>query len=142
MIKTTSPNRKQRRADASAKSVKGKAGNGTMPTPTNGSAPNKRTVDQFVILINAEWQKSVGGFFAIGDYLIAAKAELKHGEFQAMIEMKLKIFGDSTARKFMNFARHPWLRSHVNDLPANWSTLYQLSLISAEDLEQLHREKK
>ncbi|WP_202801491.1 hypothetical protein, partial [Bradyrhizobium genomosp. III] len=69
--------------------------------------------------------------------MIDAKGVLNHGEFEIMVRNELP-FSESTARRLMSIASHPTLanRAHVNDLPASWGTLYELSKLKPEDLER------
>jgi hypothetical protein len=87
--------------------------------------------------IEAAWNKSRDGIFEVGRLLIQAKAELPHGEFEAMIEAELP-FGPSTARRIKAIAEDAWLakRAHVNVLPNNWGTLYQLTTVPVEDRDR------
>ncbi len=58
----------------------------------------------------------------------ATKAALPHGEYLKMIEEDLP-FNESTARKLVLIARDNRLtdRSHVNVLPPDWGTLYEIT---------------
>lgn len=95
------------------------------------------TRQEHVMRIGGAWRKAVGCFIEAGSLLIEAKKELDHGEFEAMIRDELP-FSPSTARKLMSIAMHPVLgnRAHVNDLPASWGTLYELSRMKKEQLER------
>jgi hypothetical protein len=85
---------------------------------------------QHVGLITDCWRKTVEGIFATGRALIAAKADLPHGEFLKMIDNDLP-FGGSMAEKLMAIARNQVLSNpeHIPSLPASWSILYALSLV-------------
>jgi N6-adenosine-specific RNA methylase IME4 len=74
------------------------------------------------------WQSSVDGIFETGKQLIAAKDDLDHGEFSAMIESDLP-FGRRTAQMLMKVAADRRLTNakHVSLLPPHWGTLYQLT---------------
>ena len=63
-----------------------------------------------------------------GRLLIAAKKELKHGEFLKMIENNLP-FKRSTAQAFMKIANDKRItkNQHAGCLPAHWSTLIKLT---------------
>ena len=63
-----------------------------------------------------------------GRLLIAAKDELKHGEFLKMIENNLP-FKRSTAQALMKIAsdRRITKNQHAGCLPAHWSTLVKLT---------------
>ncbi|MEV0382387.1 DUF3102 domain-containing protein [Nonomuraea sp. NPDC050643] len=62
-----------------------------------------------------------------GRRLIEAKQRVGHGNWLPTVEMLP--FSEATARKLMAISTHPDLanRSHGNDLPASWSTLYVLA---------------
>src|SRR5260370_37375543 len=76
--------------------------------------------------IRAAWQSSINGIIECGQLLIAAKAELGHGEFEVMIENELP-FTPSTARRLMIVAEDERIRAHVHVLPPSWGTLYELT---------------
>ena len=77
--------------------------------------------------ITACQRKSVNSIIECGRLLIAAKDELKHGEFLKMIENNLP-FKRSTAQALMKIAsdRRITKSQHVGCLPAHWSTLVKL----------------
>ncbi len=71
-----------------------------------------------------------------GHGLIAAKAELQHGEFLALVEsLGLK---PRTAQKFMSIARHDLIGNAPPGahLPTGWTTLYELSQAPGDLLER------
>jgi hypothetical protein len=78
--------------------------------------------------ITACQRKSINSIIECGRLLIAAKNELKHGEFLKMIENELP-FGRSTAQSFMKIANDKRITNnrHVGCLPAHWSTLAKLT---------------
>lgn len=80
--------------------------------------------------IATAWQKGVGSIIETGQALIAAKSELEHGSFEAMVQMQLP-FGPRTARRLMAIAEHPVLsnRTHASVLPPSWMTLYELTKV-------------
>jgi hypothetical protein len=88
-------------------------------------------------LITAAWNKTLEGILETGSRLIEAKKNLDHGEFEMMIEHELP-FKPSTARKLMDIARQKVLanRSHANVLPRAWTTLYELSKLTPQKLEE------
>ena len=92
---------------------------------------------EYAMRIGGAWRNAVECYIEAGSWLVEAKKELEHGEFEAMIREELP-FTESTARRLMNIALHPVLanRAHVNDLPASWGTLYELSKMKQEDLER------
>jgi len=87
-----------------------------------------RSADEWAEIINRAWQKSVETILQTGEWILDAKNDLPHGEFEHMVQTKLA-FGPSTARKLMTIARHPVLsnRAHAHVLPCSWDTLYQLA---------------
>lgn len=87
--------------------------------------------------IRDRWQAAALAIVETGLLLIEARANLPHGQFESMVESELP-FGASTARMLMAIARHEWLanRQHVDVLPPAWSTLYELSRLPGEALQQ------
>ena len=77
--------------------------------------------------ITACQRKGVESIIECGRLLIAAKDELKHGEFLKMIENKLP-FKRSTAQALMRIAADGRITKyqHAGCLPAHWSTLVKL----------------
>jgi Protein of unknown function (DUF3102) len=73
-------------------------------------------------------RKGVESIIECGQLLIAAKDELKHGEFLKMIENNLP-FKRSTAQALMKIAadRRITKYQHAGCLPAHWSTLAKLT---------------
>lgn len=73
---------------------------------------------------------------AAGRELVAAKEALPHGEFGPLLaELALT---PRTAQRFMAIARNPVLSdaTHVSHLPSAWGTLYELSRLPAEVIEE------
>jgi hypothetical protein len=79
--------------------------------------------------ITACWGGGVQKILETGDWLIEAKKNLKHGEFEAMVEADLP-FGPPTARKLKAIAGDQRIRAHGNVLPPCWTTLYVLTKLS------------
>lgn len=100
------------------------------------SAPPSRPVSLWRQDIGAAWQKGAESVFETGQLLIQAKADLPHGEFEAMVERDLP-FGPRTARMLMAVAEHPIIsnRKHVSVLPPSWGTLYELTKLPPPVLE-------
>ena len=73
-------------------------------------------------------RKSINSIIQCGRLLIAAKDELKHGEFLKMIENNLP-FKRSTAQALMKIASDGRItkNQHAGCLPAHWSTLAKLT---------------
>jgi hypothetical protein len=83
------------------------------------------------------WQKTTEHIIQTGQLLLAARDELPHGSFQAMVESDLP-FDVRTAQMLMKIAEHPVISNakHVSLLPPSWGTLYQLALLPPAILEQ------
>jgi DUF3102 family protein len=79
---------------------------------------------------------SVDSIITVGRLIAEAKAELRHGEFSAMIRADLP-FGPRTARRLMAVAQHPVIAkgTHASVLPPSWTTLYELTRLPEETLE-------
>ena len=73
-------------------------------------------------------RKSVESIIECGRLLIAAKDELKHGEFLKMINANLP-FKRSSAQAFMKIANDKRVTKsqHAGCLPVHWSTLVKLT---------------
>jgi hypothetical protein len=97
-------------------------------------ARNARTRKEFATLINTSWRKSVTAIIEAGRWLIEAKAELEHGEFQQMIEDDLD-FGSRTAEMLMRIAAHPVISNakYVSHLPPSWGTLYEIACLPVDE---------
>ncbi len=65
---------------------------------------NVRSRTEWAEIINADWRKSIEGIIQTGRDLAAAKAELPHGEFTALIEGDLP-FSRRTAENLMSVSR-------------------------------------
>lgn len=105
-------------------------------TPADSHLVPASTRQEHVFRIAEAWRCAVESIIETGSRLIEAKGALKHGEFEIMVRNELP-FSESTARKLMRIASHPIIgnRAHVNDFPASWGTLYELSKLTPEDLE-------
>jgi N6-adenosine-specific RNA methylase IME4 len=106
---------------------------------------NSLTREQWAARISEAWRNAsenmLAGIFGIGNDLIEAKRgpqRLEHGEFGAMIASDLP-FNHHTANKLMKIADHPRLSncSIWNNLPPNWTTLYELSRLEVEEFDRL-----
>ena len=95
-----------------------------------------RTRAHFATEIATQWQRSREAIFAVGRLLIAAKKQLKHGEFTAMVENDLP-FSSRTAQRLMAIARDKRMAkaTHASHLPVCWSTLHELTLLSDDDFD-------
>ena len=78
--------------------------------------------------ITRAWHGTLEGFFECGRLLIRAKADLKHGKYEAMVEKDLP-FGPRYAQMLMKIAADPRLTNpkHASLLPPSPTTLYILS---------------
>jgi hypothetical protein len=94
------------------------------------------TKSDWAARIKAAWQKSVDGIFETGRLLIAAKAKLPHGQFEAMVRNELP-FGERTAQCLMAIAKDARLRRahHGSLLPPSWRTLDELTRLSDEQFD-------
>jgi hypothetical protein len=92
--------------------------------------PEHRTWQRWAAAINASWQKGVESVVETGRLLIEAKECIDHGEFAAMVQLRLS-FNPSTAQRLMRIAEHPILSNaaHGPHLPPSWRTLYELAKV-------------
>jgi N6-adenosine-specific RNA methylase IME4 len=95
-----------------------------------------RTRFDFAASIRASWQASIDGIFEAGRLIAQAKADLPHGEFIAMVESDLP-FGRHTAYRLMEVASDPRLVAQAHQLPANWTTLFELSRLPDSEFQRL-----
>jgi DUF3102 family protein len=93
------------------------------------------TVDEWRARIAATWAQTVECIIETGKLLEQAKAALPHGEFQSMIRRDLP-FGPSSAGKIMVVAGKFSNRSPNPHLPASWTILYRLSLLSDDAIAE------
>jgi hypothetical protein len=87
--------------------------------------------------ITDAWQKQVPRIFETALLLESAKTELRRGEWMAMVKADLP-FSHSTVNKLIKIAACDHLRNseHVPRLPAHWGTLFELTLLTAEQFER------
>src|SRR6516162_7992284 len=103
---------------------------------------NLLTRMQWAKRISDGWEETakqaIDAWRTAGDDLIAAKAQLEHGEFLGMIETDLP-FGKRTAQMLMKIARDPRLKNQPvgSLLPPSWRTLYELTRLEDTEFEQL-----
>lgn len=94
-----------------------------------------RDATEWVEVIRDDLGRAVEGIVSAGKHLIAAKADVNHGEWLPM----LKEIGisDGYARKLMSIGRNGAIsnRSHGNDFPTAMRALYELSRLDPEDIE-------
>lgn len=91
------------------------------------------TRSEFAERICSHWQDSVQNILEVGRDLTQAKNSLAHGEFEAMVKADLP-FSEQTARKLRSIASDERLsnRAHGRDLPASWTSLYELTKLDDE----------
>jgi len=89
-------------------------------------------------LTNRFRERSIDYARRVGNLLIDLKQESKAAGLKWGRVCQRLPFSDGHARKFMTIARNEALadRSHVNDLPTDTATLYNLARLPAPELEQ------
>ena len=102
----------------------------------NGALVRYERREDFAREINTLWQRAQATFLTIGKYLNLAKERLPHGEFNAMIERDLPFsprtaFQIRAATVAVESGRLPSDR-----LPHNYTTIYYLSTLPDDALEQ------
>jgi hypothetical protein len=87
--------------------------------------------------IKSAWQKSVESIIECGRLLIEAKAALRHGRFESMVEAEL-LFGLRTAERLMEIANDTRLTNptHVSLLPPHWGTLHVLTQLDDDEFQK------
>jgi hypothetical protein len=107
---------------------------------TNGTGANahRRSRQEHANLINAGWRRTLESVLETGSRLKEAKQELDPADYRAMVDEDL-LMAAATARKLRIIASNPVLsdRSHVNSLPASFTTLYELTQLKHDDLRAL-----
>ncbi len=95
-----------------------------------------RTASEFAERIAACYRRSFDAVMETGRLLIRAKEKLPHGDFLKMIEGALP-FTASTAQRLMKIAGDARLSNaaHVQHLPQEWGTLYELTKLSDVAIE-------
>jgi hypothetical protein len=84
------------------------------------------TANPWTTRILRAWAATLSGFVETGRLLIAAKKDLDHGEFLAMVEKDLP-FGPRMAQKLMRVASDPRIRIGDSQLPRSVTLLYEIS---------------
>jgi Protein of unknown function (DUF3102) len=94
--------------------------------------------EQWANRICTQLGKSVEAILEVGRLLIAAKADLAHGEWGQLFDNKLIPFSLDTAQRLMTIAQHPVLSNTANSryLPSTWYTLYELTKVDRATLRQ------
>jgi hypothetical protein len=94
--------------------------------------------------VKARLGEAVAAIVATGQELVAAKAALKHGEWGRLFaDHPLHVVNPlpmsaTKAQRFMAIARHPVLANpaHAPLLPPSWCTLYELTKVRPDVLEE------
>lgn len=97
--------------------------------------------DEYVHEIAQLWQDVQDKFLLIGRYLNRAKADLPHGEYQAMVERELP-FGVQIAFQLRSVAEAiDSGRLLEQEVPNSYSVIYQITTLNDEEL-RIAREQK
>lgn len=92
-----------------------------------------RTSSEWAEVIKGDLGKAVEGIVSAGRNLIAAKADVQHGEWLPMLR-EIGI-AEAEARRLMAIARRFSNRPSLDDLPRSVSALYELSRVDPDDIE-------
>lgn len=106
-------------------------------------AAHEEVVDAEIVRTHTEWAeviksdlgRAVEGIVSAGKHLIAAKADVNHGEWLPMLE---QIGIDETyARRLMQVSRNPAISNQANlpDLPARFAVLREIARMDPSDVE-------
>jgi hypothetical protein len=94
------------------------------------------TREQFAREITNHWDEAKQSFLLIGEALHLAKERLKHGEFEEMVKNDLP-FERSVCHQLRSvYEAVATNRIREDELPAAYSTAYQITTLSDEELEQ------
>jgi len=109
-----------------------------MTMPAVGS--NHLTRAQWAQRLSDRWREAADNMlqaiYQLGQDLIAAKDDLPHGDFSAMLASDLP-FTHRTANRLMAVARDPRLWTQVSNLPPAWGTLYELTRLDDSTFDRL-----
>ena len=99
------------------------------------SAVDSTAVEMRAARIREHMSAAVMHVLGVGQELIAAKAELAHGEFGALLDEVG--MSRATASRMMRVAENPVLSNvaHGQHLPASWRTLAELARLEPEQLK-------
>ena len=102
-----------------------------VPKPSVWELKEKEYADR----IRTAWSKTIEGILEVGQALIEAKVELRHGRFEHLVKEWCP-FGARSAQSLMAIARHEVISNtkYVSHLPASWGTLYDLSKFKPREL--------
>lgn len=104
----------------------------------NGNSISSSKVDEYVDRYNTLLCKSADTFIALGETLVEAKETLRNDEFKLFLEKTGLNNSKSTYSKLMKIGENAHrLRPYVNNLPQNWTTLYALSKLQADQFEKV-----
>jgi len=94
------------------------------------------TPEEWARLVKSDLGQAVAGFIAAGEHLRQAKIQIPHGGWEQWVKAEVGI-SPAKARMLMDISAHAAFanRQHVNDLPASWGTLYELSQLDPPLLE-------
>lgn len=92
-----------------------------------------RSADEWARVITSDLNRAVDGIVSAGKNLIAAKADVRHGEWLPM----LKTIGisETESKRLRAIAERFSNRPSLDDLPRSVSALYELSRLPAEEIE-------
>lgn len=93
-----------------------------------------RSADEWAEVIKADLGRAVEGIVAAGRNLIAAKADVRHGEWLPML--KQIGINRSDAQRYMVIGERFGDYPSLGNLPSSPSALIELSRLPAEDIEQ------
>lgn len=104
----------------------------------NGNLQMTSNVSKYVDRYNALLCKSADAFISLGETLVEAKEVLNKEEFKLFLEQTGLKSSKATYSKLMKIGENaPRLRPYVNNLPQNWTTIYALSKLEADQFEKV-----
>lgn len=114
-------------------------------TKQQASGIRQSKIRNYVKKIEKSWHTALESIFAVGDLINAAKKELSQEEFNHLIGSRdagLLPFGRRTAERLAEIARARALRrvSTLKQLPASWTTIYELKDLDREELNEAIRD--
>ncbi|WP_158601086.1 DUF3102 domain-containing protein [Teichococcus wenyumeiae] len=99
-----------------------------------------RDVPSYVLEIQKLWDDAAESFLTIGRYLVQAKQNLKHGEFEQMIRHELP-FDKNVAHRLRRVAEDiDKGRLDASKLPRNYTTIYRFVTMNDALLERAQQE--
>jgi hypothetical protein len=104
----------------------------------NGNSLSSSKVDVYVDRYNTFLCKSADAFIGLGETLVEAKEKLSNEDFTIFLEKTGLNNSKSTYSKLMKIGENaPRLRPYVDNLPQNWTTIYALSKLEANQFEKI-----